>query len=344
MWILLLGIQAASAGYGDAVDGAPSVEERALHVWTNAMRMAPGAFAESYTCKFDNFKPDEKVGKAPLGMDLRLYDAAHLHSSNMAKNNFFEHTDPNTRKGPESRVSDAGYPWVAVGENIAGGMSTAKEAMLGWMCSSGHRSNIMTAEFFELGTGMASGGSFGFYWTQNFGSRTQQRDVPAVASGVHESRGSSTLLLVNVDGGEAPDAVVAAVDGEAAPMVLGSGTEARGTWRVSVDAGSGCHLYWFEADFGGTIERFPEEGAYAFGSCGAGDLDDDGAMWASAETTADMLGGTTLFDIASGGDTDGGGGPDGKGCGGGDVTAGAGALVGSWLAVGLLGIMRRRRG
>jgi len=300
MWMLIFAMQSAFAGYGDAVDGLPSVQERALHVWTNAMRMAPGAFADAYSCRFADFKAGEKSPQPALGMDLRLYAAARLHSNNMADQGFFEHTDPFTGKDPFDRIGDEGYPMWTAGENIAQGAPTARDAALGWMCSSGHRANIMHGDFFELGTGHAVGGGFGAdLWTQNFGSRTQERDVPALPAGMHEARGANTLLLVNVDARSVPDEVRAVVDGESAPMQLGSGAEDRGTWRVTVSAGEGCHLYWFEADIAGDVARFPEEGSYAFG-CADDEVDDADAMWASAATTTDALGGTTLAAVLLG--------------------------------------------
>jgi uncharacterized protein YkwD len=37
------------------------------------------------------------------------------------------------------------------------------------MDSSGHRANILNCAFRALGVGHATGGSYGHYWTQDFG-------------------------------------------------------------------------------------------------------------------------------------------------------------------------------
>jgi len=39
------------------------------------------------------------------------------------------------------------------------------------MASPGHRANILSPTFSEIGVGVAHGGQFGTYWTEEFGSR-----------------------------------------------------------------------------------------------------------------------------------------------------------------------------
>jgi hypothetical protein len=47
------------------------------------------------------------------------------------------------------------------------------------MASPGHRHNILSPEYREIGVGLAVGGRHGTYWTQEFGAR---RDPATVAS------------------------------------------------------------------------------------------------------------------------------------------------------------------
>ncbi|MEH7453636.1 CAP domain-containing protein [Gottfriedia acidiceleris] len=49
------------------------------------------------------------------------------------------------------------------GENIAHGQTTANEVMTDWMNSTGHRTNIMSPNFKQIGIGKV-----GTYWTQQF--------------------------------------------------------------------------------------------------------------------------------------------------------------------------------
>ncbi|MFD1271227.1 CAP domain-containing protein [Streptomyces kaempferi] len=65
------------------------------------------------------------------------------------------------------------FDWSAYGENVAYGYSTSAAVMAAWMSSPGHRHNILTCGFREIGVGLAQPGS---YWTQDFG--TARRPAP----------------------------------------------------------------------------------------------------------------------------------------------------------------------
>ncbi|HEY8664738.1 MAG TPA: CAP domain-containing protein [Propionibacteriaceae bacterium] len=45
------------------------------------------------------------------------------------------------------------------------------DVMASWMNSAGHRANILNCALTELGVGYATGGTYGSYWTQDFGTR-----------------------------------------------------------------------------------------------------------------------------------------------------------------------------
>lgn len=295
MPVVLLTLASALAGYGDATDGYPSRAEREAHLWTNAVRLAPLDFEADYGCRVEDWRAGEREGKPALAMDLRLVQAARNHSEDMASRNYFAHDTPEG-DGPDARVAAEGYRWSLVGENIALGAPTPLDAILGWMCSSGHRSNIMEAGFRELGVGQAAGGR-GQLWTQNFGDRSgaSRRVLPM---GVHSGRGASPTFRVNVDASAAPSRVVVVVAGEGVDLSVESGTEAAGTWSGTAPLPEGCAPYWFEATVNGEVARFPEEGAYVLGDC---DLDDPAAGWLSADTTRDLLGGTTQAELSGGG-------------------------------------------
>jgi uncharacterized protein YkwD len=93
-------------------------------------------------------------------------DVAFAHSVDMAVRGFFSHTNPDGL-GPSERISAAGIPWSALGENIAQGQGTPTHVMSSWMGSSGHRANILNPTFTHLGVGVRTGSS-GPWWTQNF--------------------------------------------------------------------------------------------------------------------------------------------------------------------------------
>ncbi|HEY9815455.1 MAG TPA: CAP domain-containing protein [Candidatus Obscuribacterales bacterium] len=114
-------------------------------------------------------------GLPALALNTQLNSSAQLHSNNMAVQDFFDHTD-HLGRGSRDRIEAARYsPWYS-GENIAAGNSTALDTMNQWMNSSGHRANILSVNYTEIGVGYrylsSDTGSVNYshYWTQNFGS------------------------------------------------------------------------------------------------------------------------------------------------------------------------------
>lgn len=107
------------------------------------------------------------AGCAPLRVDSRLTTAARLHSEDMAAQNYFSHTSLDGRT-PWQRMQAQGYT-AGSGENIAAGYSTPASVMTAWMNSSGHRANILNCSSKAIGVGIGKGGSYGTYWTQDFG-------------------------------------------------------------------------------------------------------------------------------------------------------------------------------
>ncbi len=110
-----------------------------------------------------------KAGCAAVHVDARLTTAARLHSEDMARRNYFSHTSLDGRT-PWDRIRAQGYAYGSA-ENIAAGQRTPAAVMTAWMNSAGHRANILNCANKALGVGVGKGGSYGIYWTQDFGSR-----------------------------------------------------------------------------------------------------------------------------------------------------------------------------
>ncbi|CAH0768956.1 unnamed protein product [Bemisia tabaci] len=108
-----------------------------------------------------------KHGRSPLRELRELSKLARTKSADMRDRGYFDHTSP--RLGSASKMmKDAGLKAWASGENIAAGQTTAQTVMNSWMNSQGHRENILSPDFKEIGVGFAKGGSWGYYWTQMF--------------------------------------------------------------------------------------------------------------------------------------------------------------------------------
>lgn len=112
-----------------------------------------------------------KAGCAPLKVDARLTRAAQGHSADMVKRRYFAHNSPGGTT-PWTRIAKAGYPRNSrLAENIAAGQPTADQVVRTWLRSPAHRANILDCRLRSVGTGLARGGPYGTYWTQDFGSR-----------------------------------------------------------------------------------------------------------------------------------------------------------------------------
>ena len=87
------------------------------------------------------------AGLPPLALNGALNAAAARHSNDMASHNHFDHIGTDG-SDPATRVSQAGYTWSTVGENIAQTWSfDAGEVVNLWMNSPGHRANILGSGF-----------------------------------------------------------------------------------------------------------------------------------------------------------------------------------------------------
>ncbi|HEY0077321.1 MAG TPA: CAP domain-containing protein [Pyrinomonadaceae bacterium] len=133
-----------------AAVSATTDEERALNL-INAQRQARG--------------------ERPLVLDAGLMRLARLHSQNMAREDFFDHVDPDGRDAV-GRASSLGIRgWRALGENIAYNQNfddPAAFAVQRWMTSAKHRENILNSMFTHTGLGIARSADGRVYFTQVF--------------------------------------------------------------------------------------------------------------------------------------------------------------------------------
>ena len=109
-------------------------------------------------------KERAKEGLAPLTMDWELARVAKYKSQDMHDKKYFSHTSP-TYGSPFDMMKKFDISYKSAGENIAQGQKSATQVMDAWMNSSGHRANIMNAQFTHIGVGYVKDGN---YWTQMF--------------------------------------------------------------------------------------------------------------------------------------------------------------------------------
>ena len=85
----------------------------------------------------------------------------------MRDKNYFSHTSP-TYGSPFDMMKSFGIKYRAAGENIAKGYRTPESVMDGWMNSPGHKANIMSPDFTEIGVGYVTDSRGTGYWVQMF--------------------------------------------------------------------------------------------------------------------------------------------------------------------------------
>jgi uncharacterized protein YkwD len=97
----------------------------------------------------------ERRGLRKLKEDGKLRDAAADHVRDMFRRRYFDHVAPD-RTRPDDRVRRRGYEFSAVGENLAAGQRTARQAVAGWMRSRRHRETLL-GRFEDVGVAVAGG-------------------------------------------------------------------------------------------------------------------------------------------------------------------------------------------
>jgi uncharacterized protein YkwD len=110
-------------------------------------------------------------GLAALTDSPILDESSQWMSTDMANNNYFDHTD-SLGRDPFTRMTAFGYDSNDEGENIAAGNSDAEDTYTQWVNSPPHLANMLDSDYTQIGCGRAYSASstYGWYWTTDFGS------------------------------------------------------------------------------------------------------------------------------------------------------------------------------
>jgi uncharacterized protein YkwD len=96
-------------------------------------------------------------GLAPLAANAKLNTAALAKAQDMLKQQYFAHVSP-SGVGAADLAKNAGYEYLAIGENLAmGNFKDDKALVQAWMDSPGHRANILNAKYTEIGIAVIKG-------------------------------------------------------------------------------------------------------------------------------------------------------------------------------------------
>lgn len=153
-------------GLSEIIQANPQIKNPAL-IYPNQKLNIPNIDAtKSVEQQVVNLVNQErsKQGLKPLQMDWEVARVARYKSDDMQAKGYFSHTSP-TYGSPFDMLKQFGVNYRTAGENIAKGQPTPQEVMKAWMNSSGHRANILKADFTHIGVGYNSNGHV---WTQMF--------------------------------------------------------------------------------------------------------------------------------------------------------------------------------
>jgi uncharacterized protein YkwD len=153
--------------------------------------------AQATLCLLNNERA--AAGLHPLTEAPGLTQPSAAYSARMVAENFFAHVAPDgatlTDRLEANGYIDPDGDWT-VGENLAwgqGDLATPRNITIAWMNSPGHRANILTGEFTEVGLGIVPGtpgdSSWGATYTTDFGAveRTAGAGTGAGAATPHSA-------------------------------------------------------------------------------------------------------------------------------------------------------------
>ena len=175
--LLALLVPASAAAYGEGSDDRPSIEERAIHFYTDEVRLDPDHFDD----EFSGYSPMH-----PLIYNRDLNDAARFYAEDMEANGCFPADHSSCDGTPFDARVWSFYSGSTIGENIAMGQAEPEATVWeSWLYSDGHRDNMLRVDFEELGSGFAGAVNTGESWyVQDFGARGGL-SIPEVTSATH---------------------------------------------------------------------------------------------------------------------------------------------------------------
>src|SRR3989344_882088 len=108
----------------------------------------------------------KKAGLAPLMSNPKLTELARRYARDMLARGYFSHYNKEG-ESPFNRMEKAGISYNSAGENLALAPNVSL-AHQGLMNSTGHRANILSADFGQVGIGVIDGGIYGEMFVQEF--------------------------------------------------------------------------------------------------------------------------------------------------------------------------------
>lgn len=274
-------LYSAERGYGDWLEespGFPDMKDRRVLLLTNSCRLDPTGYRDEYLGDYDILLPENYPTVDPLYWQIDLNRVARIHSEDMAQNGLSHSSSDGTSFGDRVKSYYSKSGWIA--ENIAAGNIDAISTVWQWLMDitdystqepaednsldDGHRRNIMSSTYKEMGSGYAYGpAKYNHFWTQDFGGGTPDYTNPISAAAHFIGNDSVTFLATYKDPYEGdPIGAFLWVEGEKINLSTFLGNTNAGTYRAMLPLVDSCRNYFFEfIDSEGNSCRHPEGGA-----------------------------------------------------------------------------------
>lgn len=281
---LLSGAAGRAQSNGVPVSGYPLWQERVMLVASNACRTGPQQFRAAYLSGYPNIlQAGTSVPTYPLYLNIPLVQSSREHSEEMATMNYFAHNSFDGTS-PFTRIQVYYHEGIALGENIAAGYPTPFSAIVALILDggaldgtggAGHRTNIMSTLFREMGTGYGYGASSTYhqYYTEDFGGGAADYASP-LAAGTHMFTGDGNTTFMasyRSSGGVPVQTAEVVIDGVSHAMSLDFGVATQGTYRSILPTAGACRTYYFKfKDTNAAVWLYPETGqlrSFGEGGC-----------------------------------------------------------------------------
>lgn len=142
--------------------GTQTIDGKKYYFDENGVYVPQDTEAEKYAEEILALVNKERsaAGVSPLMLNMTMTAAAAKRAEEITE--YFSHDRPDG-SSCFTVFDEYGLSWSYVGENIAFGYNSSESVMDGWMNSEGHRNNILSPDFTELGVGYCDG-----CWVQIF--------------------------------------------------------------------------------------------------------------------------------------------------------------------------------
>ncbi|MEW4567223.1 CAP domain-containing protein [Tautonia sp. JC769] len=176
-WNVINGVGDPLPPLGAVADPVPAFAPDAGFPGTGAQVPLPGSPPTSIALTLDEWaivsqtnQARAEVGLPPFVVSESLQQTSRLHAENMARLNRISHVLAETETPTlADRARAVGYGFDALAENLAFNYASPSLAVEGWLASDGHRENLLSDEYTELGVAIARNAMGQPYYVQVFG-------------------------------------------------------------------------------------------------------------------------------------------------------------------------------